>query len=150
MKNKAEPPETIRTYNKSVCYGIVCAYVQEYLLYIHTTIQQLLLYQHACALCTLWDMTVPRQCFFYRSFLLFMFRVCHAFLSVLCSLVVTCLERVCTLALLCVMFSCVVVTFPCDVLGQVWYLIVSISDLCLLSYFVVKHWNITQRCIKET
>ena len=27
------------------------------------------------------------------------------------------------------------VTFPCGVLGQVWYFIVSIPDLCLLSYF---------------
>ena len=25
--------------------------------------------------------------------------------------------------------------FPIDVLGQVWYLIVSIPDLCLLPYF---------------
>ena len=33
------------------------------------------------------------------------------------------------------MFSCVFVTFPCGVLGQVWYLIVSIPDLCLLTYF---------------
>ena len=32
-------------------------------------------------------------------------------------------------------FVCVFVTFPCGVLGQVWYLIVSFSDLCLLSYF---------------
>ena len=32
-------------------------------------------------------------------------------------------------------FSCVSVTFPCGVLGQVWYLIVSITDLCLLTYF---------------
>ena len=39
------------------------------------------------------------------------------------------------LALLCVMFSCVFVTFPYDVLGQVWYLIVLIPDLCLLPYF---------------
>ena len=39
------------------------------------------------------------------------------------------------LALLYVMgFFCVFVTFPCDVLGQVWYLVVSIPDLCLLSY----------------
>ena len=36
------------------------------------------------------------------------------------------------LALLCVMFYCVFVTLPCGVL---WYLIVSISDLCLLTYF---------------
>ena len=33
--------------------------------------------------------------------------------------------------LLFVMFNCVVVTFPCGILGQVWYLIVSIPDLCL-------------------
>ena len=34
-----------------------------------------------------------------------------------------------------VMFNCVFVTFQCGILGQVWYLIVSISDLCHLSYF---------------
>ena len=35
-----------------------------------------------------------------------------------------------------VMFNCVFfITFPCGILGQVWYLIVSIPDLCLLSYF---------------
>ena len=39
------------------------------------------------------------------------------------------------LTLLCVVFSCVFVTFPCGVLGQVWYLIVSIPDLYLLIYF---------------
>ena len=32
-------------------------------------------------------------------------------------------------------FSCVLVTFPYGVLGQVWYLIVSIPDLFLLPYF---------------
>ena len=37
--------------------------------------------------------------------------------------------------LLCVMFNCVVVTFPCGILGQVEYLIVSIPYLCKLSYF---------------
>ena len=47
-----------------------------------------------------------------------MFRVCDAFLSVCCGLVVTCGIGL-TLALLCVMFSCVFVTFPCGVLGQV-------------------------------
>ena len=36
----------------------------------------------------------------------------------------------------CVMFSSVFVTFPCGVLGLVRYLIVSIPDLCFLSYFV--------------
>ena len=37
--------------------------------------------------------------------------------------------------LLFVMFNCVFVTFPCGILGQVWYLIVSIHDICLLTYF---------------
>ena len=40
--------------------------------------------------------------------------------------------------LLFVMFNCVFVTFPCGIMGQGWYLIVSIPDLCRLSYFVVK------------
>ena len=75
--------------------------------------------------------------------LLFMFRVCHAFLFAHCSLVVTCLERASLLALMCVMFYCFF-TFPCGVLGWVWNLIVSISDLCLLTYLdkipnTVKH-----------
>ena len=34
-----------------------------------------------------------------------------------------------------VMPNCVIVTFLCGILGQVWYLIVSIPDLCHLSYF---------------
>ena len=55
-------------------------------------------------------------------------------MSVSCNLVVTCLEKADLLALLYMMFSCVFVTFSC-VLGQVWYLIVSIHDICLLSYF---------------
>ena len=33
------------------------------------------------------------------------------------------------------MFYCEVVTFPCGILCQVWYLIVSIPDLCRLPYF---------------
>ena len=34
-----------------------------------------------------------------------------------------------------VVLNCVFVTFPFGILGQVWYLIVSIPDLCSLSYF---------------
>ena len=34
------------------------------------------------------------------------------------------------MALLCVMFYCVFGNFPHGVLGQVWYLIVSIPDIC--------------------
>ena len=51
------------------------------------------------------------------------------------SLVVTCWERADLLALLYVKFSCAFVTFPYGVLGEVWYLFVSIPDLCLLPYF---------------
>ena len=67
---------------------------------------------------------------------MFLFRVCHAFLSIHCSLVVTCKERANLLALLYVMFSCVFVTFLCGVVVQVWCLIVSIPDLFLLTYHV--------------
>ena len=65
--------------------------------------------------------------------MLFMSCVCHAFASVHCCLVVTCLERADLLALICDN-NCVFVTFPCAILGQMWYLIVSIPDLCRLSY----------------
>ena len=30
---------------------------------------------------------------------------------------------------------CIFVTFPCGILGQVWYLIVSFPDLCRFSYY---------------
>ena len=33
-----------------------------------------------------------------------------------------------------VMSNCVFVTFPCGILGQVWYLIVSIPGNCVFSY----------------
>ena len=66
--------------------------------------------------------------------MLFVLHVCPAVLSVPCSLVVTCWERAYLLALLYVMFSCDFVTFTYGVLVQMWYLIVSIPDLCLLPY----------------
>ena len=44
------------------------------------------------------------------------------------------LESAELLALLCAWLFCVYVTFPYGVLGQVWYLIASIPDLCLLTY----------------
>ena len=55
--------------------------------------------------------------------------------SVYMCFVVTCWERADLLALVCGV-SCEFVTFPCGILGQVWYLIVSIPDLCILTYFV--------------
>ena len=42
-----------------------------------------------------------------------------------------------TSRLLFVMSFCDFFTFPCGILGQVWYLIVLIPDLCRLSYFGV-------------
>ena len=81
--------------------------------------------------------------------------VCHTFLSVPCSLVVTCWERADLLALLYVMIL-FFVTFPYGVLGQVLYLIVLIPDLCLLPNFdqslhclQFHHYiNITQQVVK--
>ena len=47
---------------------------------------------------------------------------------------VTCWERADLLPLVGGVY-CIFVTFPCCILGQVWYLIVSFPDLCSLSYF---------------
>ena len=57
--------------------------------------------------------------------------LCYAVFSVHCSLVITCWERA---DLLFVVFSCVFVTVPYGVPGQVWYLIVLIPDFCLPLY----------------
>ena len=38
------------------------------------------------------------------------------------------------MTLLYMVFSCVVATFPDGVLGQVWFLIISIPDMCLIHY----------------
>ena len=46
-------------------------------------------------------LTLPRQYFFYGSFVLSMSCVCHAFVSAHCCLVVTCWERADLLALVC-------------------------------------------------
>ena len=47
---------------------------------------------------------------------------------------VTCWERADLLALVCGV-QLWVCHFPIGILGQVWYLIVSIPDLCTLTYF---------------
>ena len=65
--------------------------------------------------------------------------VCNFLMSVCCNLVVTCWGRADLLALLNVMVSCVFVTLLFGVLGQVWYLIVSIPDLCLLPLLLIKY-----------
>ena len=42
--------------------------------------------------------------------------------------------------LLFAMFNCVSVTFPCSILSQVWYLIVSFPNLCHHSYLDIFYW----------
>ena len=71
-------------------------------------------------------------------FLLFAFRVCLSY-CIVCSLqpFSHCWEKADLLALLYAMFYCVFATFPYGVPGKVWYLIVSIPDLCFLLYFAV-------------
>ena len=74
--------------------------------------------------------------------MLFLYCVCHAFASAHWCLVVTCWERADLLALVCGVKLCLV-TFPFGILGQVWYLIVSIPDLCPLTYFHTVHYSTT-------
>ena len=71
--------------------------------------------------------------------------------SVYKCLVVTCWERADLLALVCgvLPWGCY---FPIGILGQVWYLIVSIPDLCTLTYFKVcwaieTRYNIDSVCL---
>ena len=74
------------------------------------------------------------------SLLLFVLSVClcYTILSVPCNIVITCWKRADFWALLCVVFSCAFDSFPFGVLGQVWYLIVTIPDHWLpLYYFVI-------------
>ena len=59
--------------------------------------------------------------------------VSHAFASIYCCLVSTCWEKADLLALVGDVY-CIFVTFPCGILCQAWYLIVSFTDLCQLSY----------------
>ena len=55
--------------------------------------------------------------------------------SVYMCLVVNCWERADLLALVCGVLLRVF-NFPIGILGQMWYLIVSIPDLCTLTYVV--------------
>ena len=69
--------------------------------------------------------------------LLFIVRVCHAFLFVHCSAVVTCWEMANLFALMYVMLFVLCHFYTCGVLGKTRYLIVLISDLSLLTYFLL-------------
>ena len=64
--------------------------------------------------------------------------VSHALATVRCCLLDTYLERADLLARVsCWRSLLYFVTFPCGILGQVWYLIVSFPYLCRLSYFLM-------------
>ena len=67
-------------------------------------------------------------------FLIFMYHVClfYSVMFVPCSLVIACWEWANLFVLLCVIFLCVLPTFPYGVSRYMWYLFVSITDLCLL------------------
>ena len=73
------------------------------------------------AVLLLWNFCV---CFFVSC-------VSHAFAPVHCYLVVICWEKADLLALVGDVY-CIFVTFPCGILGQVWYLILAFPDLCRL------------------
>ena len=69
-----------------------------------------------------------------------MFLFCLVFAMSLCAsvymcFVVTCWERADLLALVCGVY-CEFSHFPIGILGQVWYLIVSIPDLYTLTYLL--------------
>ena len=80
------------------------------------------------------------------SYVLFVSSVCHAFAYVHCCLVVTCWERAGLLALACDV-SGFFFHFSCGVLGQISCLIVSIPDLCHLSYFEVEGQIMLKICL---
>ena len=89
------------------------------------------------------------RCFFRGSFLLFYLClltyfvcVCHTVLPVPCSLLVICWKRADLLALSCMLCFCVFFppTFPFCLGHQLWYLFVSIPDVCRLPYHDVCLW----------
>ena len=82
-------------------------------------------------------LTVPKRYFFCESLVFLVSCVSHAFASVHCCLVVTCWEMADLLALVGDVY-CINVTFPYGILDKVWYFIVSVFDLCHLSYFTLQ------------
>ena len=76
-------------------------------------------------------------------------------MDLLCFCSVLCLLCLCACLFICALWSpagkgltswlsfvasTVICHFPIDILGQVWYLIVSIPDLCTLTYFDDMRW----------
>ena len=82
-----------------------------------------------------------------------MFLFCLVFAMSLCASVymcfgVTCWERADLLALVCGVYYEFVI-FPIGILGQVWYLIVSIPDLCTLIYFDGRTYHIVGNLMRR-
>ena len=76
-----------------------------------------------------------------------MFLFCLVFAMSLCAsvymcFVVTCWKRADLLALVCGVYCAI------GILGQVWYLIVSIPDLCTLTYFYIGRTMKKSSCLK--
>ena len=69
------------------------------------------------------------------SVVLFLSCVCYAFARLFIDALWSPAGKGLTSWLSFVMSYYVFVIFPCSILGQVWYLIVSIHDICPLSYF---------------
>ena len=70
------------------------------------------------------------------GFFCLVFAICPCAPVYMC-LVVTCWERADLLTLICGVQLCVCLTWPLVSSGQVWYLIVSILDLCTLTYLEI-------------
>ena len=80
-------------------------------------------------------LTIPWRCFFCGSFLLLMFR----FVMLSCRLIIAVVlspawKGLPLGSLVCGDLLCFI-TSRWSVLGQMWYLIVLVADLCILSYF---------------
>ena len=73
---------------------------------------------------------------------MFLSCVSHAFASAHCCLVATCWESADLLAHVGDVY-CIFVTFPCGILGQVWYFIVSLAELAV---FLL--WYTARRFVK--
>ena len=85
--------------------------------------------------------SVDLLCFFCLIFAFFLYA------AVYMCLVVTCWERADLLALVCdvLLWVCY---FPIGIQGQVWYLIVSIPDLCTLTYFWIFTRHFSHICTR--
>ena len=108
-------------------------------IFLLTVPRRTLFVEHLCCVCV---SCVRRTSFVEHLCCVCVSCVSHAFASIHCCLVVTCWERADILALVGYVY-CIFVTFLCGILDQVWYLIVSIPDLCRLSYFYCLNFKVS-------